>query len=227
MSFNSTKPMFMVAVLISSTMAWGQSELQKRTLVINGQSGEATIYHINGQSYVDLETLARIGNGTLSFRGRDIILTLPVSDVAAAPSNAPLADSGMSAEFMRSAVQALSIIKEWHTTLAHAIQRGAPGDGSRLVVFHDRAAEGLRLATVAASSSADQDALKVLNNHFNQVDSWTRKLIKERKAMSTGNYSMTPNALDNDSEYQKIVSCGSFLGKMLIEGRYSYDGACH
>jgi len=204
--------------------AVAQSELQTRTLVVNGQSGTAVIYRIHNQSFVDLESLARIGNGSVSFQGDQIILTFPAP--ATPVSTSTPVDQGMTRAFMSAAVQDLALIKDWHTTMAHAVQRGVPGDGSRLVVFHDRAAEGLRLATVDASSHSDQEALQLLTNHFNQVDHWKRKLVDARKSMSTANYSLTPDALEKDPEYQKIVSCGQFLGTMLAGGQYQDSASC-
>jgi len=47
---------------------------------------------IDGRSYVDLESLAHIANGTLGFSGKQITLTLPVArtaSVAALPSTRP------------------------------------------------------------------------------------------------------------------------------------------
>jgi hypothetical protein len=213
-----------IAALLPFALA--QSELQTRTLVINGQSGQAVIYRIHNQSFIDLETLARIGNGSLSFQGSQIILTLPPSHaVPVSAGTAP--DEGMTRAFMSAAVQDLALIKDWHTTMAYAIQRGVPGDGSRLVVIHDRAAEGLRLAKVDASSHSDQQALHLLTNHFNQVDHWKHKLVDARKTMSTANYSLTPDALDKDPEYQKIVGCAQFLGTMLANGQYQDNSSCH
>jgi hypothetical protein len=128
---------------------------------------------------------------------------------------------------MRAALQDLSVLKEWSTTLAHAIQRGVPGDGSRLVVFHDRAADGLRLARVAAANQSDEDALRLLTNQFNTVSKWNDKLVAERKSMSTGKYSMNPNALANDETYQKINGCAKFLGTMLPSGQFHDDRVCN
>jgi hypothetical protein len=210
----------------SCMAAFAQSELHKRTLIINGQSGEAVIYRIDGQSFVDLETLARIGNGSLSFQGDQISLTLPAASAGAVPVSSPLTD-GMSKPLMTAALHDLALIKEWQTTLAYAIQRGVPGDGSRLVVFHDRAAAGLRLATVEASNRSDHDAVQLLTNHFNQVDRWNHKLVEARKSMSTGNYSFTPNSLDKDPEYQKIANCSQFLSTMLAGGQLEDNPACH
>jgi len=217
---------FVMATLAFLPIAFGQSELQTRTLVINGRSGEALIYRINNQSFIDLETLVRIAHGSMSFQGDHITLTLPVSQVTSADPGPPHAE-GMTKGFMTAALQDVGLIKDWHSTIAYAIQRAVPGDGSQLVVFHDRAAEGLRLATVAASSHSDHNALQLLTNHFNQVDRWKRKLVDARKSMSTANYSITPDALEKDPEYQNIANCDRFLGTMLAGGQYKDDPSCH
>jgi len=133
----------------------------------------------------------------------------------------------MTKNFMTAALSDLALIKDWHTTIAYALQRGVPGDGNRLIIFHDRAAEGLRLATVEASSQSDHDALQLLTNHFNQVDRWKHKMIDARKSMSTANYSMTPDALEKDPDYQTVASCSQFLSTMLAGGKYEDKGSCH
>jgi hypothetical protein len=215
------------SVVALPVLVAAQSELQKRTLVVNGQSGEITIYRIGGQSYVDLESLARIANGSVTLKGDQIILTLSTGSAAqVSPNDEPAKNLAMSNDFMKEAIQALAPIRSWYATLAQAIQRGVPGDGSRLVVYRDQAAENVRLAAVAASTRSDQDALQLLNNHFNHVDRWYQKLVGERKAMSTGKYSLTQDALENDPEYQKITSCSKFLGAMLASGQYEKDASC-
>ena len=50
---------------------------QSRTLVLAGHSGELPVVEIGGRSYVDVEALARLANGSLSIRGNQIVLTLP------------------------------------------------------------------------------------------------------------------------------------------------------
>jgi len=211
-----------VSLILTGVMA-AQDAFHEKTLVVNGHTGTAMVYTISGKAYVDLETLARIGNGSIGFSGDKIIVTLN----ADAHSSHQKPATGMSNDFMRAALQDLSVLKEWSTTLAHAIQRGVPGDGSRLVVFHDRAADGLKLARVAASNESDEDALRLLTNHFNTVSKWNDKLVAERKSMSTGKYSMNPNALANDETYQKITGCAKFLGTMLPSGQFHDDRACN
>jgi len=230
MKSNSNWRRIVAVALTFCGIALAQGEQQKRTLVINGQSGEASIVQINGRSYIDLETLARIGNGTLTFRGDQIVLTLPglaANDQAAAPADNQLAEPGMSGGFMRAAIQSLATIKQWQNILAYAIQRGIPGDGSQLVFTHDRAAEALRLATVAASTDSDQDAMQLLSNHFNNLDAWNNQLVAARKAMDTANYSMSPGALNDSPQYQKIARCSQFLGEMLASSKFEDDASCH
>ena len=213
----------LVAVLLG--VALSQSRHQTRSLVINGHSGQAIIYEIDGKSFLDLESLVRIGNGTMSFRGDQILLTFPPAEgVPAATSSGTV---GMSNEFMRQSIQTVGILKEWTKTLAYAAQHGTPGDGSRLVVIHDRAAEALHLAKVAVSSDTDQNAFQLLSNQFSTVSAWSDKLVGERKSMDTGKYSMTENALIKDETYQKISNCAAFLTAMLSSGQFRDDYSCH
>lgn len=216
-------------MVVGLGIALAQGQPQKRTLVINGQSGEASLIEINGRSYIDLETLARIANGTLAFQGEQIVLTLPGggSDAGAAVQPDNGAQAGMSDGFMKAAVQALGTIKQWRSAIAYALQHGLPGDGSRVFIVRDRAAESLRMATVAASTDSDQNARQLLANHFDNVNAWSTQMVEARRSMSTANYSMSPDALNNDAQYQKIARCSEFLGTMLASGRFEDEAACH
>jgi len=231
MHSRSTGWRIIAAILALAAVALGQASQQKHTLVVNGQSGEATIVEINGRSYIDLETLARIANGSLSFQGGQIFLTIPppaADGPATVPADSQTTDSGLSNDFMRAAIQDLATIKEWHSTLAYAIQRGVPGDGSRLFVYRDKAAQELKLATVAVLTSADQNALQLLTAYFNNVQKWSNMLVESRKSLGTANYSMSPTALNDDPLYQKISRCSQFLGVMLASGKFEDDGSsCH
>ncbi len=216
------------AMLILSGIAVSQSGHKSQPLSINGHSGQAIVYQIDGKSYVDLETLVRIANGSMSFNGDQIILSFPGAEVASSGHDAGTSNrQGLSADFMRNAVQTLAIVKDWTNTLTYAVQRGVPGDGSRLVVFHDRAAEALRLSRVAATSDGDQDALQLLTNHFNTVSAWSDKLVSERRNLDTGKYSIDQDALKNDDTYKKINACTRFLSSMLPSGTFQDDNSCH
>ncbi len=207
--------------------AQSQSKYEQRTLEVNGHTGQAMVYQIDGKSYVDLESLARIANGSLGFRGDSIVLHLPAAGAATDQSHEQPPTAGMTNDFMKASLQVVATLKEWTNVLAVGIQRGVPGDGSRLVVFHDKAADQLKIATVDAANESDQQALRLLTNHFNQVSNWSNKLVAERKNMDTAKYSITPNALANDETYQKITSCSKFLGSMLPGGQFHEGRSCN
>lgn len=205
-----------------------QSGHKIRPLSVNGHTGEVIVYQIDGKSYVDLQSLVHIANGSITFKGDQIILSFPASEEATsgADLHAPQG-AALSPDFMRAGVQELALLKDWVSKLAHAVQRAEPGDGSRVVILHDRALEGLHLAKVSASSNSDQNALQLLTSHFNTVSAWSDKLIGERKRADTAKYSMSPDALKNDEHYQKIMKCTQSLNSMVSGGTFHDDYACH
>ena len=69
----------LVGLLLAPVFGLSQSPPQSVTVKVNGSSGDARAVQINGKSYVDIESLARITNGSISFHGNQIVLTLPVS----------------------------------------------------------------------------------------------------------------------------------------------------
>jgi hypothetical protein len=219
-------------ILVFSATAFSQNNLEKRTLVINGQSGEITIFRVDGHNFVDLETLVRIGGGTVSLQGNTINLTFGATPPAAAtqtsapPPQQP-ASNAMSTNFMAASVQVLATLKDWRATMAYGITHGIPGDGSRMVLNQNKAIEGLRMAKVAAVTDADRSAYQLLTKDFDNVNNWYKDLVQGRKNMNTGNYSMSEDPLANDSQYQKIVACSDFLGAMIPSGTFSDNGSCH
>src|SRR3954470_15719134 len=119
-----------VMILIFSAVSLAQNKLETRTLVINGQSGEITIFQVDGHQFVDLATLVRLGNGTVTFQGNTILLTF-----AAPPQTGPASQQSpntMSNTFMSAAVQELGILKDWRSKMAYGITRRIPGDGSQM-----------------------------------------------------------------------------------------------
>lgn len=216
-------------------MASGQNKLEHRTIIVNGRSGDITIFRVSGHSFVDLETLVHLFNGTITYEGNNIVLTFNSSTapVPAAPNSPPATamppqapPNALSQDFMTAAVQELGVLKDWRSVMAYGITRGVPGDGSRMVLAQNKATDALRMAQVAASTDADRSAFQLLQADFNNVNKWYKKLVEGRKNMTTGNYSMSQDPLKNDSDYQKIVACSDFLGQMIPSGTFSDDGSC-
>lgn len=227
---SSTNPGFLAAIplmAIGIAAAQAQDSHGQRTLEVNGHTGQAIVYQISGKSYVDLESLARIANGSLSFRGGGIVLHLPAADSAShGQSSTAASNPGMSNDFMKASLQTLASLNEWSHILSHEIQRGLPIHPSTMVALRNKASDQLRVATVDAANESDDHALRLLTLHFNQVDNWYNKLAAERKNLDMGKYA-TENALNKDESYQRITSCSNFLATMLPSGHFQDSHVCN
>src|SRR5271168_1985365 len=98
--------LIVVTALATSGLVLSQTAQESRTLVVSGQTGEAAVIQKDGKSYVDIESLARLTNASLSFKGNQITLTLPASApstpaASAAASSAP--NSAFSKDFLKAA----------------------------------------------------------------------------------------------------------------------------
>ncbi|HEY6388756.1 MAG TPA: hypothetical protein VIX91_24025 [Candidatus Acidoferrum sp.] len=227
----SLAPLVLTMTLVVPMLALSQAAQQTRILVVNGQLGQVTVVQMNGRSYVDLETLARVANGSLSFSGNQITLTLPTvantTPAAAASSTAPApptppANPGFSKAFLKAGIEAMSLVREWHSALANAIQNGFPLAESWLSGYRIQAAAGLRLASVAASTDSDQSAAQLLNNEFENMKTLSSNYVAARQSLDY----IAPEALANDALNQKIVNCGHSLAAMAASGQFVDDGSC-
>ena len=104
-----------VAVLLLVLMAAAQTQQSADVFVIDAYPGHAKVVRSQGRVLVDLEDLARIAKGSLSFEGNRIILTLP-SDVSMSVDNEGPAE-GFSRPFTKAAIEAMASIREWRGCL--------------------------------------------------------------------------------------------------------------
>ncbi len=220
----------LAVLLAASGMAFAQVERQSRTLVVNGHSGQATVLQDNGRAYVDLGALAQIANGSVSFAADRIVLTLPPSTaggaVSAEPAEPPQ-QSGLSRNFMKAAIEEIALIREWASPMANAINNGYPIQEQWVDGYREQAANGLRLASVAATTDDDKNALQLLTNEFNGVTEWSSKLVKAQKNMDMAKYSMSPGKLRDEPLSQRLITCWRFLSSMLGSGSFQDDSSCH
>jgi hypothetical protein len=192
--------------------AASQAVEQSRTLVINGQSGQVSVLQMNGRSFVDLAALAQLANGTLGFHGDQIVLSLPASAAnvpAKAPSASQPSNSAFSKDFMTAGIETMSVIREWRSALANAIQNGYPVSANWVESYRAKAAQSLRLA-----------------NELDNMQKWSDKILKAYKDMNAAKY-MSPDALNNDPLFQKILNCAHSLAAMSASGQFQDDGSCH
>jgi hypothetical protein len=200
--------------------------VQSRTLILNGQSGPVKIVEIDGRSYVDLESLARIANGTLRFSKNQITLTLPNSaagrEPAAAPSRVP-ANTGFSKEFLRASIEEMAVIREWRSALVNSIENNFPIQEDWVERYRGQASASLGLASVAASTGSDRSAVQLLSNEFDNMGVLSVQLLAERKSMQF----VSPELLKDDPLNQKILSCARSLASMAAGGQFVDDASCH
>jgi hypothetical protein len=219
----------LVAFVMLPRLAPAQAPQQKQTLHISGYAGAAPLVQLRGRTYVDLEALARITNGSLSYQGTNVVLTPSLSTGSQRQSGSAPTQSGtagFSRDFMKAGVEAIAAMREWGSTLKLVIQNGYP-PGNAMTAYQGRAADSLRLASVAVANDSDRSGFELLNNEFNNVQAWSNELVSARNSMNAASLTTSKDALENDPSFQKIVGCGKFLISMFASGKFQDDATCH
>lgn len=218
------------AFLMIVVMASAQTQRQEEKLSVQGYAGEASVVRLQGREFVELQDLARITNGSLSFERGRIILTLARRD----GSDQAVDDAGktgFSPAFRRAAIEAMASIREWGGMLQVIVQNGYPlgkaMSGNTVRAYQGRAADTLALAAAAASTDSDHRGIELLRNEFNNLQVWADSFVDARNSMRAVDLTTSENSLNNDSDAQKIISCGQFLAQMFAGGTFEDNAACH
>jgi hypothetical protein len=217
--------LLLAALVIVSALALCRAAQAPQTLIVNGQPTQITVVQMNGHSYVDLEALARAANGSLSFNGNQISLTLPGSGDSPAPAPAPASspsNSEFSKSFLRAGIEQMTIIREWRTALANAVQNGFPITDDWLSTYRSQATTALRLSFVAINTDSDRNAYRLLNTEFENMKLLSNNYVTLRQSMQF----IAPDSLTNDPLNQKILNCGHSLAAMAANGQFVEDGSC-
>jgi len=199
---------------------------QNRTLVLTGHPGELPVLETGGRSYVDIEALTRLANGTLNFRGNQIVLTLPTGGASAPPTNSETDHpgvSGFSKDFLKAGLEEMAVIREWRSALINAIRQGHPVTEDWVGTFRAQAQQNLRLVSLAASTDTDRNALQLLNNEFNNMKKLSNRFVEANKSRTY----ISPNAWESDPLDQKILNCAHSLAAMASNNQFVDDGSCH
>jgi len=213
------------AALSLAGVLLAQSASDKQ-LVVNGKPLSAAVVQVGGHYYVDVDSLAQISGGAVSIETNRIVLTMPNANAnSSAEAATQPAATALSRGFASAAIDALAEMKEWEGALGAMVTYGLADNGAWSQTCHDRVQTSLRQATVAASTSADQSALQLLNDQFGSLSKYAGGVATERQALS-GARSMDPNTLANDPALAKISNCGRFLNSMLVSGVFSDDPSC-
>jgi hypothetical protein len=208
----------------AAIMAAGMLQAQEQTLVVSGHPGSVPVVQLKGRNYVEIEALARAVEGTLAFRGDKVVLTIPESkEIPAAPAATPPPKAGLSQDFLRAGIEAMTAVREWHSALASAITNQYPITSDGLSPYERQASASLRQAQAAATTDADQKGVQFITGEFERMKQLHDKYLARRASL---NY-IDPNALENDPVNQTLLACGRALSAMVASGQYSDDPACH
>jgi hypothetical protein len=215
-----------LVLLLLNPILFVQAAHRDRTLVISGNTGELTVREMDGRFYVEIEALARLTNSSLTSSGNRIVLTLPGFSSHAQPAtelaNQPSA-TGFTTEFLKAAIEQMSALREWRSTLISAVRRGFPVTGDWMNGLSNEAQDHLKFVSVAASSEDDRKAVQLLTNEFNNMKKLSDRFVEANKSRTY----VSPNALDNDPLDQRILNCAHSLSAMTANKQFVDDGYCH
>jgi hypothetical protein len=208
---------WMVALtLLLPASAVAQGNIQK--LAVAGHEGSIPVTQMNGKNFVELQALAQVVNGMLTFKGSQVLLTVgQAAEAAATPDKTVL-----SKDFLRAGIEEMSTIREWHTVLATAIENQFPVTPEVIGPYQTAATTNLRLAQVAATNDADRSAAQLVTNEFQIMKSMSDKYLAQRAAATYIN----ADSLANDPLNQSLAACGQALGAMAASGHYRDDATC-
>jgi hypothetical protein len=192
------------------------------TLTVAGHAGEAQLLQLNGKSYVEVETLARLTGGTLSFKGNRTILTLPLPD-SGAPAPAPQAKAGFSRAFIQAGIEEMSSIREWRIAIVSAVQNNIPVSEEWASAQHRQAEKDLALASAAVSADDDRSAYPLLSTELNNM----QKLSDLYLAMRKRSTAMSPDAFNNSPLEEQILSCARGFVAMTESHEFQDQSSCH
>ncbi|HEY4379065.1 MAG TPA: hypothetical protein VGN01_01895 [Acidobacteriaceae bacterium] len=213
------------ATVVLAVAALGQSAQQGGMLTIAGQPDQAAMLRINGKSYVDIESLARLTHASVRFQGGQTILTLPA--VASATTTvtpvAPVKVPQFSSGFLTAEIEALSGMREWRASLVYAIQNNYPVTDSWVSGLRRSANAKLDLAIAAATTGPDQKTLELLRNEFGNMQQESDQFL----AMHTKANYIAPDSFDNNALDQKILGCARALAGIAATKEFQDELSCH
>jgi hypothetical protein len=201
-----------------------QTAQQGGTLTIAGQPDQAPLVRINGKSYVDIESLARIARGSVRYQGNRTILTLPQAASAPAPAEVqPVKTPQLTGAFLGAEIEALTAIREWRVSLVNAVENNYPVTENWMGGLRRTADEKLQLAAAAAATDPDHQALDLLRNEFTNMQQQSAQFLDTHAKV---NY-ISPDSFASNPLDQKILTCERALAAMAASKQFQDEPSCH
>lgn len=219
--------LFVFALLL---LAVALASQQSISLVVSGQQGSIAVLQVQGRNYIDIDGLARLTSGSVSYRGNQIVLTLPgmgnnttgSSNSTNNTANSSSHQTGFSKAFLTAGIEYVARIREWHSAFRTAIERSVPLNTGWLDGYKAQARESLNLTSVAVSSDSDKSGYQLLSNLFNNMTTLTANYVQ----LANSHTYFEPDSLESDPLDQSIVSCGRSLAAMAAARQFIDDGSC-
>ena len=193
-----------------------------RKLLVNGKSTNVVVVDVEGHSYIDIETVAQLTNGSVKFEPGQVMLTIP--NIASDPSSPP-ESAKLSKDFANAALSTVAQMTEWKAVLGTLVKFGLAVDDSWAHVYHDQVQLSLEQTSVAATTNADRNALQLLNTQFANLANWESVVISERQNLN-GARTVAPDSLKNDPVLIKFSNCSRFLTGMLGSRFFADSPSC-
>jgi hypothetical protein len=188
------------------------------TLAVMGHSGTTALVKMNGRSYVDLEALTRLLEGSLSYTRDDVTLTLP----AAREAPEAEAQEGFSKPFMEAGIEQMAVIREWRVAIMDSVQNNYPISESWVSAQLRRADRNLKLAATAASTDDDRSAVPLLTAELKNVEKLSDRILAKRRQASY----IPPRSLNNDPLDKQILACAQSMAAMVANNAFVDDANC-
>lgn len=195
------------------------------TLAVKGHTGTTPLVQMNGRSYVDLEALTRLVEGSLSYTQNEVTLTLPSASGEGPSGEAPAAEAqqGFSKPFVQAGIEQMAVIREWRTAIVDAVQNNYPISEDRVAAHQRLADRNLRLASTAASTEDDRSGVAVLTAEFKNMQKLSDRILKKRRQATY----IPPKSLNNDALDQQILACSKSMAAMVANNAFVDDANCH
>jgi hypothetical protein len=216
----------MLALLLSAPIAarpQTAAPQQSTTLTVAGRTGEAPVVQVNGTSYVEIESLARITHGSLRFQGSQIVLTLASGASAAAAPAPPERPPQLSAAFSSAEIEAVTQVREWRAALVNAIENNYPVTDSWVARLRRSAEAKVQLAIAAVSTDQDRQTAQLLQNELTNMQQMSDQFV----AMHTKANYIPPDSFEHNPLDDKILACERVLATMAATKQFADEISCH
>jgi len=189
---------------------------------VTGYPGQVPVIQINGKSYVDLESLARLTSSSISFRAKQIILTFPTSagNTATPEKNQQV---GFSKEFLRASIEELTAIREWRVAILNSVRSSSPVTDDSVAGYRRTADTKHALTAAALATDSDRSGFALLSNEFSKMQTLSDKYVALRKSLTY----VAPDSLDKDPLDQQLVTCARGLASFAANREFEDIAACH